>query len=52
MVPFAAGGFIYIAATDLMPGLHKRKSIKEPLTQLTALLIGISLMSALRSMLT
>ncbi|MEM3463765.1 MAG: ZIP family metal transporter [Candidatus Bathyarchaeia archaeon] len=51
MVPFAAGGFIYIAATDLMPELHKRKSIKESLTQLTALLIGISLMSALRSML-
>jgi zinc and cadmium transporter len=29
LVPFAAGGFIYIAATDLMPELHKRNHTKE-----------------------
>jgi hypothetical protein len=28
LVPFAAGGFIYIAATDLMPELHKRAQAK------------------------
>jgi len=49
MVPFASGGFIYIAATDLMPELHKRSGAKESITQLIALLTGISLMSALRS---
>lgn len=48
MAPFAAGGFIYIAATDLMPELHKRSGAKESITQLIALLTGISLMSALR----
>jgi zinc and cadmium transporter len=48
MAPFAAGGFIYIAATDLMPELHKRNGARESLTQLIALLTGISLMSALR----
>jgi len=29
LVPFAAGGFIYIAATDLIPELHKRNQAKE-----------------------
>jgi len=29
LVPFAAGSFIYIAATDLMPELHKRNQAKE-----------------------
>jgi zinc and cadmium transporter len=48
MAPFAAGGFIYIATTDLMPELHKRNGARESLTQLIALLTGISLMSALR----
>jgi zinc and cadmium transporter len=44
LVPFAAGGFIYIAATDLMPELHKRTQAKESLVQLAALLAGIALM--------
>lgn len=48
LVPFAAGGFIYIAATDLMPELHKRTQAKESLIQLAAILIGIGLMSALK----
>jgi len=48
LVPFAAGGFIYIAATDLMPELHKRTQAKESLIQLLTLLTGIGLMSALK----
>jgi zinc and cadmium transporter len=48
LVPFAAGGFIYIAATDLMPELHKRTQAKESLTQLAAVLSGIGLMSILQ----
>ncbi|MGQ9550903.1 MAG: ZIP family metal transporter [Candidatus Bathycorpusculaceae bacterium] len=51
LVPFAAGGFIYIAATDLMPELHKRNRGKESLIQLLALLTGIGLMSILKTML-
>ncbi len=51
LVPFAAGGFIYIAATDLMPELHKKYHAKESIIQLAAILIGIGLMSALKIML-
>jgi len=48
LAPFAAGGFIYIAATDLMPELHKRKQAKESIVQLLSVLAGIGLMSALK----
>ena len=48
LIPFAAGGFIYIATTDLMPELHKRYSAKESLAHLVAILTGIALMSALK----
>jgi len=48
LIPFAAGGFIYIAATDLMPELHKKYQVKESVIQLVAILIGIGLMSALK----
>lgn len=48
LVPFAAGGFIYIAATDLMPELHKKYGLKESLIQLAAILTGIGLMSVLK----
>ena len=41
LVPFAAGGFIYIAMSDLMPELHKTKSIKQSILQLASVLIGI-----------
>jgi len=51
LVPFAAGGFVYIAGTDLMPELHKKHLAKESLTQLMAILTGIGLMSALKILL-
>ena len=51
LLPFAAGGFIYIAATDLMPELHKKTQAKESLIQIMTILIGIGLMSALKIML-
>lgn len=44
LVPFAAGGFIYIATTDLMPELHKRTQAKDSVVQLVTLLLGIGLM--------
>lgn len=47
LVPFAAGGFIYIAATDLMPELHKRTQMKDSVIQLLTLLSGIALMFAI-----
>jgi len=47
LVPFAAGGFIYVAATDLMPELHKRTQPRDSLVQLLTLLAGIGLMFVL-----
>ena len=47
LVPFAAGGFIYVAATDLMPELHKRTQPRDSLVQLLTLLAGIALMFVL-----
>ncbi|MEM2104058.1 MAG: ZIP family metal transporter [Candidatus Bathyarchaeia archaeon] len=48
LVPFAAGGFIYIAATDLMPELHKKAHAKESLIQLIFILLGTGLMAFLK----
>ncbi len=48
LVPFAAGGFIYIAATDLIPELHKKTKISESVEQLIFIVVGIGLMWALK----
>jgi len=48
LVPFAAGGFIYIAATDLMPELHKKTQTSDSLIQLLVILLGIGLMAYLK----
>jgi zinc and cadmium transporter len=48
LVPFAAGGFIYIAATDLMPELHKRVHAGESIVQLLTIVMGIGLMACLK----
>src|SRR3990172_512457 len=44
LVPLAAGGFIYIAMSDLMPELNKTKNIKQSILQLVAVLVGITAM--------
>ena len=41
LIPLAAGLFIYIAAADLIPELHKETKIKQSLFQLGAFIIGI-----------
>jgi zinc and cadmium transporter len=43
----AAGGFIYIAGSDLVPELHKTKEIKKSIIQLLAIIVGIGMMLAL-----
>jgi zinc and cadmium transporter len=43
IVPFAAGGFIYIAASDLIPGMHKTEGI-EKISSFAWLCIGLALM--------
>ncbi|HLN19204.1 MAG TPA: ZIP family metal transporter [Patescibacteria group bacterium] len=47
LIPFAAGGFVYIAGTDLIPELHKHTEIKKGIWQLLAFIFGIGLMLGL-----
>jgi len=44
MLPFAAGGFIYIAASDLIPELHKEPDLKKAFASFCFFVIGIILM--------
>lgn len=48
LLPFTAGGFIYIAVGDLMPQLHKEEKISKSMLQLVMLILGILLMFLLR----
>ncbi len=47
MSAMAAGGFIYIAGSDLVPELHQNPKTSESIGQLLAMLFGIGLMFAL-----
>ncbi|PIN81252.1 ZIP family metal transporter [Candidatus Woesearchaeota archaeon CG10_big_fil_rev_8_21_14_0_10_30_7] len=47
LIPFAAGNFIYIAGSDLIPELHKKEGVKESLLQLLAVILGIGVMMLL-----
>lgn len=47
IVPFTAGGFIYIAGTNLMPELHKETRLRVSFVQFLGLLVGIGIMMAL-----
>jgi len=45
LIPFAAGGFIYIALSDLIPELHKKsESASHTLSQLILIALGVALM--------
>ena len=48
IIPFAAGGFIYIATADIIPELHKEVEIKKSLKQLLSILLGIGIMWGLK----
>lgn len=43
MIPFAAGNFIYIAASNLVPELHRHCKFKETLLHLLAIAIGVGI---------
>lgn len=47
MIPLTAGGFIYIAGSDLIPELHKERKLSRSLLQLVAMVIGIGVMVVL-----
>ena len=44
LVPFAAGTFIYIAGSDLIPELHKEVEVKKSLLQFVAIVLGVLVM--------
>lgn len=44
---FAAGNFLYIAGTDLVPEIHKTSSPKHSVIQLISLCAGVAIMFAL-----
>jgi len=46
-IPFAAGGFIYIAGSDLIPEIHKEVKVKTSLISLGTFILGILVMVAL-----
>lgn len=47
LVPITAGGFVYIAGSDLVPELHHEESGKKSVQQLFWMLAGLALMAAL-----
>ncbi|MCX6768518.1 MAG: ZIP family metal transporter [Candidatus Micrarchaeota archaeon] len=49
LVPFAAGNFIYIASSDLIPEMHKSRG-RGMLGNLAVFMLGLALMWALRSL--
>lgn len=46
VLPFAAGGFIYLAGSDLMPELKKENTIKQSFSQFVFIQLGILLLYA------
>ncbi len=47
ILAIAAGGFVYIATADLMPELHKERTVSRLVLHTTALLIGVLLIYSL-----
>jgi len=48
LLPFAAGGFIYIAASDLMPEIRKETNLKKSIASFLVFLLGIAIMFAVK----
>lgn len=47
IIPFTAGGFLYIAGSDLIPELHKETDATKSVVQLIGLVLGVLIMVAL-----
>jgi len=44
MIPLAAGGFIYIAMSDLIPELHKKNQWQSAISQIIFMALGVGIM--------
>jgi len=51
ILPFTAGGFIYIATSDLIPELHKESNLKRSSAAFLAFLLGIGFMALAKNLL-
>ncbi|TBR16679.1 hypothetical protein EPO66_04225 [bacterium] len=51
IVPLTAGGFIYIAASDLIPQIHKERDLRRSNIALIVFLSGIFFMGVARKLL-
>lgn len=51
LIPFAAGGFIYISASDLIPELHKEADMRKSIEAFIFFLVGVGLMLATKFLL-
>ncbi len=47
LLPFTAGGFIYIASSDLIPELQKSTEVKKSTLQLIGIILGVIVMVSL-----
>lgn len=47
IIPFAAGNFIYIAASNLVPELHRHCGAKETFIHIIAIILGVAIMAAI-----
>ena len=47
LIPLPAGGFLYIAGSDLIPELHHNTEIKKSFLQLMMLISGVAVMTVL-----
>jgi zinc and cadmium transporter len=45
VVPFSAGGFIYVAAADLIPEMHREMSTGRSILQILLLVAGMAMMA-------
>lgn len=48
LLPFAAGGFIYIAASDLMPEIKKETNLRKSIISFLMFMLGIALMFVMK----
>jgi zinc and cadmium transporter len=50
LIPFAAGNFIYIGATDLVPEINKQESLASSIIHFACFLSGVALMLGVRGL--
>lgn len=50
LLPFAAGNFIYIAGSDLVPELQDEKHLSSSLVHLVLIVLGLALLYLLKFM--